>query len=157
MKILVITSCTGEKAVESRDALTLDDFRNGPAQVRKRERALADLLRDVFAPWFGAGRWAVPVLLVVFAIWIERRSATSTRAPLRIALALIALVAVLGMIEIVAPTHGGRIGAIAGGAPCTRPAFPSTVHPRAAPPSAANTSAFTKCLVAAPPGVMTTR
>ena len=77
--------------------------------------ALADLLRDVFAPWFGAGRWAVPVLLIVFAIWIERRSATSTRAPLRIALSLVALVAVLGMIEIVAPTHGGRIGAIAGG------------------------------------------
>ena len=77
--------------------------------------ALADLLRDVLAPWFGAGRWAIPVLLIVLGLWIERRSATSTRAPLRIALSIVALVAVQGLIEIVAPTHGGRIGVIAGG------------------------------------------
>jgi S-DNA-T family DNA segregation ATPase FtsK/SpoIIIE len=77
--------------------------------------ALADVLRDVLAPWFGAGRWLVPVLLISFAVWIERRAATASRAPLRIALSLLALVGLLALVEIVFPTHGGRIGSIAGG------------------------------------------
>ena len=77
--------------------------------------ALADVLRDVLAPWFGAGRWLVPVLLVGFAVWIERRLATASRVPLRIALSLFAIVGLLALIEIVFPTHGGRIGSIAGG------------------------------------------
>jgi len=77
--------------------------------------ALADVLRDVLAPWFGAGRWFVPVALIVFAVWIERRSATASRVPLRIGLSLFAFVGVLALIEILAPTHGGRIGNIAGG------------------------------------------
>ena len=77
--------------------------------------ALADVLRDVLAPWFGAGRWLVPVLLISFAVWIERRSASASRVPLRIALSLLALVGSLALVEIVFPTHGGRIGSIAGG------------------------------------------
>jgi S-DNA-T family DNA segregation ATPase FtsK/SpoIIIE len=77
--------------------------------------ALADVLRDVLAPWFGAGRWLVPVLLISFAVWIERRAATASRVPLRIALSLLALVGLLALVEIVFPTHGGRIGSIAGG------------------------------------------
>ena len=77
--------------------------------------ALADVLRDVLAPWFGAGRWLVPMLLIVFAVWIERRSAAASRIPLRIGLSVLALIAVLALVEIVAPTHGGRIGSIAGG------------------------------------------
>ena len=44
MKILVITSCTGEKAVDSPDRLTLADFRQGHAHVDEREAALATLL-----------------------------------------------------------------------------------------------------------------
>lgn len=77
--------------------------------------ALADVLRDVLAPWFGAGRWFVPVLLVGFGVWIERRLATASRVPLRIALSLFAIVGLLALIEIVFPTYGGRIGSIAGG------------------------------------------
>ena len=77
--------------------------------------ALADVLRDVLAPWFGAGRWLVPVLLIGFAIWIERSAATTSRVPLRIVLSLLALVGLLALVEIVFPTHGGRIGSIAGG------------------------------------------
>ena len=77
--------------------------------------ALADLLRDVLAPWLGAGRWALPALLVGFAIWIERRAAHTSRAYVRIAPALLSLVAILALVEIVFPTHGGRIGSIAGG------------------------------------------
>ncbi|MFZ9352560.1 MAG: DNA translocase FtsK [Candidatus Limnocylindrus sp.] len=77
--------------------------------------ALADVLRDVLAPWFGAGRWAVPALLIGFAIWIERRSSTSSRIYVRIGLSLVSIVAALALVEIVFPTHGGRIGSIAGG------------------------------------------
>lgn len=77
--------------------------------------ALADVLRDVLAPWFGAGRWLVPVLLIGFAVWIERRAASASRVPLRIALSLLALFGLLALVEIVFPTHGGRIGSIAGG------------------------------------------
>ena len=76
--------------------------------------ALADVLRDVLAPWFGAGRWLVPVLLIGLAVWIERRAATASRVPLRIALSLLALVGLLALVEIVFPSHGGRIGGIAG-------------------------------------------
>lgn len=39
MKLLVITSCTGEKAIDSPDQLTLDDFKAGAAVVRAREQA----------------------------------------------------------------------------------------------------------------------
>lgn len=39
-RILVLTSCTGEKAVEHPRALTLEDFRRGPEHVRRREREL---------------------------------------------------------------------------------------------------------------------
>lgn len=44
MKILVITSCTGEKAVEHPDQLTLKDFQKGTEHVAKRERQLKDVL-----------------------------------------------------------------------------------------------------------------
>ena len=44
MRIVVITSCTGEKAVESPEALTLEDFQKGPAHVKAREKALGSLL-----------------------------------------------------------------------------------------------------------------
>ena len=30
---------------------------------------LADALRDVIAPWFGAGRWILPPALIGFGIW----------------------------------------------------------------------------------------
>ncbi|MBN2191177.1 MAG: hypothetical protein JW751_00025 [Polyangiaceae bacterium] len=51
MKILLITSCTGEKAVDHPQALTMEDFRQGPEHVRQRERELADVLmpaRDLY-------------------------------------------------------------------------------------------------------------
>jgi hypothetical protein len=44
MRILVITSCTGEKAVASPTQLTLEDFRKGLMHVRAMEAALHDLL-----------------------------------------------------------------------------------------------------------------
>lgn len=40
MRIIVITSCTGEKAVSPDDQLTIDDFRAGSKHLAKREKAL---------------------------------------------------------------------------------------------------------------------
>lgn len=45
MRILVLTSCTGVKAVTHPRPLTQRDFRQGPAHVAERERQLAELLR----------------------------------------------------------------------------------------------------------------
>ena len=75
---------------------------------------LADALRDVIAPWFGAGRWILPPALVGFGIWYERRAESATRVPIRITLALVALIALHAIIEILLPGRGGAIGRIAG-------------------------------------------
>ncbi len=45
MKLLVITSCTGEKAVDSDQQLLWDDFKSGKAHVATREKELGDLCR----------------------------------------------------------------------------------------------------------------
>jgi len=44
MKVLVITSCTGEKALQDDHQLTLSDFKQGNAFVRAREQALGTSL-----------------------------------------------------------------------------------------------------------------
>lgn len=44
MRILIITSCTGEKIVDHPEKLTLEDFRQGSAQVQARHEALQSLL-----------------------------------------------------------------------------------------------------------------
>jgi hypothetical protein len=44
MRILVITSCTGEKSVSSEGALMLEDFKQGRRHVSRREKELKDLL-----------------------------------------------------------------------------------------------------------------
>jgi hypothetical protein len=45
MRILTITSCTGEKAVDHPDQLTLRDFQAGAKHVTQREKELKDLCR----------------------------------------------------------------------------------------------------------------
>lgn len=45
-RILVITSCTGEKAVTSDRALTLDDFSIGGEHLKRREDELQELMRS---------------------------------------------------------------------------------------------------------------
>ncbi len=45
MRILVITSCTGEKAVTSDNALKLDDFALGGKHLMQREKELKELMR----------------------------------------------------------------------------------------------------------------
>ena len=43
MRVLVLTACTGEKAVSDPKPLTPDDFRQGPAHVAAREQAIGKL------------------------------------------------------------------------------------------------------------------
>lgn len=76
---------------------------------------LADALRDVLAPWFGAGRWLLPPALIAFGVWYERSGEKSVRDVLRALLAVATLPALLAIIEILLPGRGGIIGAIAGG------------------------------------------
>jgi hypothetical protein len=45
LKILILTSCTGEKAVDHPKQLTLEDFQAGVAHVTKRENEIADYCR----------------------------------------------------------------------------------------------------------------
>ncbi len=44
MRLLVITSCTGEKSVEHESPLTLADFRRGAEHVRSREEELSEVM-----------------------------------------------------------------------------------------------------------------
>ncbi|MFM7825643.1 MAG: hypothetical protein ACKO8K_06125, partial [Candidatus Limnocylindrus sp.] len=44
---------------------------------------LADALRDILAPWFGAGRWILPPTLIAFGVWFERSGEKSARDVLR--------------------------------------------------------------------------
>jgi S-DNA-T family DNA segregation ATPase FtsK/SpoIIIE len=78
--------------------------------------ALTDWIVNVIAPWFGSGRWLLPVLLIGVGIVIER--ARSPRAGWgRIVVgATIAYVGVLGIVSLLESTgyledrSGGRIG-----------------------------------------------
>jgi hypothetical protein len=45
LKILILTSCTGKKAVDHPDQLTLDDFQSGPKHLARREKELAKSCR----------------------------------------------------------------------------------------------------------------
>lgn len=76
---------------------------------------LADALRDVLAPWFGAGRWMLPPALIAFGVWYERSGEKSAHDALRALLAIAALPALLAIVEILLPGRGGIIGGIAGG------------------------------------------
>jgi len=75
---------------------------------------LADALRDVLAPWFGAGRWMLPPALIAFGVWFERSGEKSARDVLRALLATAALPALLAIVEILFPGRGGIIGGITG-------------------------------------------
>lgn len=78
-RILVITSCTGEKAVTSENTLTLDDFAQGDKHVTKRERELKDLMRK--AEVLYTGQQHVRLMRGVQAI---REHGSNNGSPLRL-------------------------------------------------------------------------
>jgi hypothetical protein len=53
MRIVVITSCTGEKVVQHDEALTISDFEQGTAHIRSREAKLGEYLRPAEALYSG--------------------------------------------------------------------------------------------------------
>jgi hypothetical protein len=58
IRLLVITSCTGEKAVERKEQLVLEDFQD-PDRLRNRERELGPWLRPARAMYTGAQHLAL--------------------------------------------------------------------------------------------------
>ncbi len=83
------------------------------------EGTLTTWWRNVFAPWFGTGRWALPFALLAAGVYVERARATDGGWRLTLVGAGLAFAAGLGLLELVGPPNpfrdgdvltGGRIG-----------------------------------------------
>ncbi|HSW41702.1 MAG TPA: DNA translocase FtsK 4TM domain-containing protein [Patescibacteria group bacterium] len=78
--------------------------------------ALTDWILQVIAPWFGAGRWLLPVLLIGLGVYLERARgprAGWARTVLGLAIAypaMLAMMTLLGDAELLRAGSGGRLG-----------------------------------------------
>jgi S-DNA-T family DNA segregation ATPase FtsK/SpoIIIE len=61
---------------------------------------LTDWIRNVIAPWFGSGRWALPFLLIGAGLYVERASGPRSGWPRVLVGGGIAYLAVLGLIAV---------------------------------------------------------
>ncbi|GIW20183.1 MAG: hypothetical protein KatS3mg065_0479 [Chloroflexota bacterium] len=84
------------------------------------EGTLTTWWRNVFAPWFGTGRWALPFALLAAGVYVERARGTGGGWRVTLLGAGLAFAAGLGLLELLAPPNpfrggevltGGRIGA----------------------------------------------
>ena len=75
MRILIITSCTGEKAVSHEEEPNLEDFQEGPQHIAKLEKKLAELMtpaRDLYT-----GQQHVRLMRGIEALKVARESDNS--------------------------------------------------------------------------------
>jgi len=84
--------------------------------------ALTDWIRDVYAPWFGTGRWLLPFLLIGSGVYVERAGGPRSGWPRVLAggalayAAFLGLLALLGDAGVLEGRSGGRIGEAMAGA-----------------------------------------
>ena len=78
--------------------------------------ALTDWILNVIAPWFGSGRWLLPLVLIGLGVWLERAGGVRAGWPRTLAGSAVAYAATLALIALLADggmldgRSGGRIG-----------------------------------------------
>ncbi len=83
--------------------------------------ALSDWIVNVIAPWFGSGRWLLPVFLIGLGVVIERAKGPRAGWGRAVVGATIAYVALLGILNLLVDAglldgrSGGRIGSLVSG------------------------------------------
>jgi len=73
---------------------------------------LTDLWRDWVAPWFGAGRWVLPFLLIGAGWYVEWGPGSRPRSGWQAMVAGLAVTygGILGLVQVTGITSGGRVG-----------------------------------------------
>ena len=72
---------------------------------------LTDVWRDAVAPWFGSGRWFLPLLLLGAGAYVERVPRGTNSWQLTLVGVLVAYLGLLGVMAYFGPHGGGNIGA----------------------------------------------